>query len=83
MSAGGKVVDIFGGAVAERVADKVVLPTRTPNSLEEFSDMGALQVRRDRQTERIGTFVALGIGVGVFFLVREWRQTKHRKGSVS
>lgn len=79
----GKVIELFGPALVE----KVVPPVRQPNSLAEFSDVGQIQVQRSRQTNTMGTFLALAAGVGVFFLVRDWRQTKRArsasKGSMS
>jgi len=79
MSEGAKVIELFARPMGERVADKVVPPLRTPHTLEEFSDAGALQVRRDQVTGTVGTWLAVGLGVVVYLGVRDWRQQKRSK----
>jgi len=76
---GGKVVSLFGERVADRMADKVVPPVRAPTSLDEFKDAGQVQLARDRQVNQLGTWLALGCGVAVFFIVRDWRLKKRSK----
>jgi hypothetical protein len=69
----GKVLHMFGAPIAERVAERIVPAARTPSSLADFTDAGELQVARDRQVDRLGTWLAVGGGVLTYFLVRDWR----------
>lgn len=73
------VVDIFGAPIAERVADRAVPPVREPVGLDDFHDAGSIQLQRDHQVERLGTWLAVGLGVGAFLFVRNWRHKKRAK----
>lgn len=73
------VVDMLGKPIAERAADRVIPPVRQPVTLEEFSDVGELQVSRDRATNTLGTWLAVGVGVAAFFLVRDWRAKRKKQ----
>jgi hypothetical protein len=70
---------MFAAPIGERVADKVVPPVRQPGSLADYNDAGQLQLARDQSTNTIGTWLAVGLGVGVFFLVRDWRAKRGGK----
>ena len=75
----GQVISMFG----ERIADKVMPVRPEPSTAVELSDATARQVERDSLTDRLGTWVAVGVGVGVFFAMRNWRRgTRKRQGDV-
>jgi len=75
------VIDMFGRPIAERVAERAVPPVRQPVGLEEFRDAGSLQLQRDKQVDRLGTWLAVAAAVGAFFVVRDWRHKRRAKAA--
>ena len=79
---GAKVIPLFAAPIAERVADRVVPPVTQPTTLRGYRDASGIQLDRDRLTSQLGTWVAVGVGVAAFFVVRDWRHRSRRKESV-
>lgn len=74
----GKIIDLFGAPVAERVSNKVFPPSIAPQSLAEYDLQAEQAIERQRQSLTIGKLVGIAGGIGVFMWVRAWR-LKQRK----